>query len=246
MKITSAALSKPGGRDVNEDALGCWMPTPGCGCWVVADGQGRRGGGDIAAQKAVQALLGAYAAKSVVSDANLSQALQAAHRAITDMQAEIIRNQSLRVALAVLCADGRDALWAHIGDVRVYAFRDGELLALTKDHSVPQTLVNAGEISPAQIRGHSDSHRLLRSLGAPGTMQPTLLQNYHRLLPGDLFLICSDGFWQYVTELEMQADWCKSTSLEKWLEHMEMRLLQMAPMEHDNYCAIALLAEAGE
>jgi serine/threonine protein phosphatase PrpC len=245
MKITTASLSKTGGKTVNEDALGGLTPKPGCGCWVVADGQGKRGGGDIAAQKAVQAILDSFAANPRVSDQSLSQALQAAHQTILDMQAEIIRNQSLRVALAVLCIDGRDILWAHIGDVRVYVFRDGELLAQTKDHSVPQTLLKAGEISPAEIRGHIDRHRLLRSIGAPGTMQPTLLDQSHALLPGDLFLICSDGFWRYVKELEMLADWCKSPSLGKWLEYMEMRLLQAVPAEHDNYSAIALLVEPG-
>ena len=43
----------------------------------------------------------------------------------------------------------------------------------------------------------------------------------------------------------MLADWCKSSSLDKWLEYMEMRLLEAAPAGHDNYSAIALLAEAG-
>jgi serine/threonine protein phosphatase PrpC len=245
MKIISATLSKTGGKAMNEDAIGSILTKPGSGCWVVADGQGKRGGGDVAAQKAVQAILDAFAANPMVSEKNLSQALQAAHQMILDMQAEIIRNQSLRVALAVLCVDGRDTLWAHIGDVRVYVFRDGDLLAQTKDHSVPQTLLNAGEISAAEIRWHTDRHRLLRSIGAPGTMQPTLYNQYHELLPGDLFLICSDGFWRYVKELEMLTDWCKSPTLGKWLEYMEMRLLKAAPAQHDNYSAIALLAEAG-
>jgi len=58
--------------------------------------------------------------------------------------------------------------------------------------------------------------------------------------PGDVFLICSDGFWEHVTELEMQAEWCKSVSLEDWLERMEIRILQAAPVDYDSYSAIAL------
>jgi serine/threonine protein phosphatase PrpC len=105
-------------------------------------------------------------------------------------------------------------------------------------------LVNAGEISAREIRGHGSRHRLLRSIGAPESMQPTLLENLFMLRPGDLFLLCTNGFWEHVTELEMQADWCKSANLAKWLERMEMRLLKTAPPEHDDYSAIALLAEA--
>jgi serine/threonine protein phosphatase PrpC len=236
-------LSKPGGREVNEDALGGVAPQPGLGCWALADGQGKRGGGDVAAQKTVQAMLDTFAARPEASEGALEQAVQAAQRAIAEMQAEIVRNQSLRVAAALLCTDGRVALWAHIGNVRVYAFRNGALLAHTKDHSVTQTLVNAGEISPSQIRQHPDHHRLLRAIGIPGTVQPTLSEQSLPLRAGDLFLICSVGFWRHVTELEMLADWCKSSTPEKWLEYLELRLLKAAPADCDNYSAIALLAE---
>jgi len=245
MKMLSATLSKPGGREVNEDALGCLSLEAGAGCWAVADGQGKRGGGDLAAQKVVRALLDAFAARPQAEEETLARAVRSAQQAILNLQAEIVRNQSLRVAAAVLCASGGGVLWAHIGDVRVYAFRNGELLAQTKDHSVPQTLVNAGEIAPAQIRGHPDHHRLLRSIGAPGAVQPAILENRLMLRPGDLFLICSDGFWRHVTELEMLVDWCKSASLERWLERMEIRLLKAAPAgSSDCYSALALLAEA--
>ena len=245
VKMISAGLSKAGGRAPNEDALGGLGQDAAPGCWVVADGQGKRGGGDVAAQKAVRAVLEGFAGRPGVSDKALGHALRAAQQAVAELQAEIVRNQSLRVAVAVLCADGRHALWAHLGDARVYAFRDGALLAQTQDHSVPQTLANAGEIAPAQIRKHADGHRLLRALGAPGASQPTFAGRPQALRPGDAFLLCSQGFWRHVTELQMLADWCKSSSLDKWLEYMEMRLLEAAPAGHDNYSAIALLAEAG-
>lgn len=244
MKWVSATLSKPGGKDANGDATGHVEAEAGLGCWVVADGQGSRGVGKTAARKAVAAIEHAFAAHPAVSNEILLESLEAAQKEILDLQAEIVRNQSMRVAAAVFCASRRAALWAHVGNVRVYAFRNGELLSRTEDHSITQMLLNAGEITPAQARDHGDKHRLLRSLGTPGTLQPTLAESRLMLLPGDLFLLCTDGFWEYVNELEMQADWCKSASLAKWLEHMEMRLLKAVPADHDNYSAIALMAEA--
>jgi serine/threonine protein phosphatase PrpC len=245
MKMLSAIVSKPGGKTINEGAAGCLPPPPGgLGCWVVADGQGNRGGGDIGARKTVRAVLDTVAANPGMAGAILLQALEAAQQEILALQAEIIRNKSIRVAAAVLCSDGRGMLWAHIGDARIYVFRDGEVIAQSKDHSVPQTLANAGEITPAQIRGHAGHHHLLRSIGAPEAMQPSILEQRFAARPGDLFLLCSAGFWLHVTELAMQAEWCKSASLEDWLERMEIRLLQAAPADHGNYSAIALLAQA--
>ncbi len=113
----------------------------------------------------------------------------------------------------------------------------------TQDHSVSQTLVNAGQIAPSDIRGHIDRRRVLRYLGQSAKIHPSIPADKFILQAGDLFLLCTDGFWEYVTELEMQAEWCKSSSLEDWLERMEVRLLNAAPEGHDNYSAIALMAE---
>jgi len=104
-------------------------------------------------------------------------------------------------------------------------------------------LANAGEIGEHEIRGHEDRNRLLRCLGSNEKPQPSLLENPFVLQKGDVFLICSDGFWEYVTELEMLLDWCKSLNLRDWLDRMELRLLKVAPQSQDNYSAIALYAD---
>lgn len=243
MKLLSAMVSKPGSQAVNEDAVGRLPPGADPGCWVVADGQGKRGGGDIGAQKAAQAVLDTVAGAAVPSGKLLERAMDAANQEILAMQAEIVRNRSIRAAAAVLCASGRDAWWAHIGDARVYALRGGEVIAQTQDHSVPQTLVKAGEISPAQMRAHPRHHHLLRALGAPDAMQPCVLEKRFNILPGDVFLLCTAGFWRHVTELEMQAEWSKSGDAQDWLERMEIRLLQAAPADYEDYSAIAVVAE---
>ena len=149
----------------------------------------------------------------------------------------------MRTAIAVLIGDGLIAHWAHVGDVRLYVFREGEVFFQTKDHSVPQALVNAGEIGTDAIRGHEDRNRLLRSLGSPENHQPSVLENPFVILRGDIFLLCTDGFWEYVNELEMLLEWCKSLNLRDWLERMELRILKRAPQGHDNYSAIALFAD---
>jgi serine/threonine protein phosphatase PrpC len=242
MKMLAATLSKPGGREINQDAVGCLPPGSGLGCWVVADGRC-----DFASQKAVELILNNFAANPAISQQTLLKVMGWAQQAFLELQTSHPINQSLTASVAMLCAGGLSALWAHLGNVRIYVFRETEILSQTKDHSIAQALIDAGKLKPEEVRWHKEGYKehggLLRSLGSLGGMRPTVPEIRLKLKPGDLFLICTDGFWEYVTELEMQADWCKSASLEDWLERMEVRILSTAPADHDNYSAIALLAE---
>ena len=69
----------------------------------------------------------------------------------------------MRTTIVLLVADPQPARWGHVGDSRLYHFRGGRIINQTKDHSVPQALVNSGEIKPEEVRFHEDRHRL-----APG------------------------------------------------------------------------------
>lgn len=238
MKLISAVLSKPAGKGVNQDAIGSLPAESGLNCWVLADGRS-----PMAAQRTVQAILGNFAANPAISQPVLARALEMAQFKVLELHSLQEYHLSNSAAVAVFCAGGLSAYWGHVGNVRVYVFRNGEIIAQTKDHSISQALVDGGKLKAMELRGHKDRHALLRSLGTPTGMYPTILENRFKILPEDLFLLCSDGFWEYVTELEMQAEWCKSTSLEDWLERMEMRILLAAPSDHDTYSAIALLAK---
>jgi len=111
----------------------------------------------------------------------------------------------------------------------------------TRDHSVPQALVDAGALQPDMIRNHPDRNQLLRSLGSPGPLHPTLLGHPVALAAGDAFLLCSDGFWEYVLEAEMEQELAEASNPQTWLSRMEARLLWRAPAWHDNYTAIVVL-----
>lgn len=233
--MLTASLSKPGGRKINHDSLGCLPTATGLGCWVIADGP--------AAQQAIEIILDNFAANPAISQPTLLRVMEWTQKKILDLQASQPLNQSLSASVAVFCAGGLSALWAHLGNVRVYVFRNEEILFQTKDHTIAQALVTAGKLNRAELRMHKERNGLLRSLGSLGGMRPSIPEERFKLLPGDLFLLCTDGFWEHVSELEMLADWCKSVSLEDWLERMEMRILLAAPADHDCYSAIALMAK---
>jgi serine/threonine protein phosphatase PrpC len=88
----------------------------------------------------------------------------------------------------------------HVGDSRLYHLREGRRLLRTRDHSVAQMLMELGEISENEIAGHPDQNRLYRSLGSEESPKPELGNGHVR--QDDIFVVCSDGFWEQVNETE--------------------------------------------
>jgi serine/threonine protein phosphatase PrpC len=234
-------LTSAGGRSYNEDHCN-FLLLPQAGCWVLCDGLGGHGGGANASQLAVDTILQSFRTSPEVSPKALESYLAAANQVIVDQQSSdpaLVRMASTAV---VLVSDFRQALWAHIGDSRLYHFRGGRAISQTKDHSVAQALADSGEIAPSQIRFHPDRSSLRRSLGKAEQTQPTVLSAALPLQAGDAFLLASDGFWEYVTETEMEIELSKAMTPADWLRTMERRLRTKANGDFDNYSAVAVLS----
>ncbi|HKV38601.1 MAG TPA: protein phosphatase 2C domain-containing protein, partial [Blastocatellia bacterium] len=210
-------------------------------CWVVADGLGGHRGGAVASRLAVDTILGSFHQNRTLSPAAISGHVFAANQAVLSRQREDSEFSQARTTVVVLVSDYRSCLWAHVGDSRLYHFRGGRLLSQTKDHSVPQAMADAGEISGDRIRYHEDRNRLLRTLGMEGELRPAASTQAVRLREDDAFLLCVDGFWEYVLETEMGVDLAKSACSGDWLTKMEARILRRAKDGHDNYTAVAVL-----
>lgn len=243
MKLTHATLSRPGGRKVNEDAAKSLLMTDSQGCWVVADGLGGHGGGDVASKIVVDSIITAYADKPEFSAARLNTMLVAANQAIVQGQQAADRISSMRSTAVVLMLQDAQAWWAHVGDSRLYHFVHGLKVHQTRDHSVPQVMVDAGDIAYDDIRHHQDRNRLTRSLGNSGKLRATIPDQPVKIGKGDAFLLCTDGFWEYVTEAEMATALANAASASDWLTRMEAMLSRKAPPNNDNYTATAVFVE---
>jgi len=230
------SYTSSGGRQVNEDSV-LIIRSDGQFAAAVADGLGAYGGGDIASSAATAAVQNSLPPDGITDEAVLHSCLEAANIAVLKRQKPGIPMKS---TVVILTAENGRAAFAHVGDSRGYFFRNNRVTCRTTDHSVSQMAVQQGDITPAQIRFHAGRNTLLRALGADYRAygEVTALPP---LLNGDAFLLCSDGFWEYVTEAEMESDLTAAKATSDWLERMLKRIEKSAPKGNDNLSAVAVI-----
>jgi PPM family protein phosphatase len=241
LEVSIAVLSKVGGRKRNEDSCGHWA-TGGQICCVLSDGAGGHGGGDVASRLAVDSVLSGFQAAPEVSPQKAAELIELANQEVIAHQGDRDELQDMRATLVVLLINEHlsKAAWAHIGDSRLYAFRGGSQFYQTKDHSVFQSMIDAGYVKPSSARESSQRTILTGSLGGEEGFTPDVTEALQGVQSGDAYLLCSDGFWEYVSESDMERLMQRVASPQDWLEQMELELLANKREGHDNYSAIAI------
>ncbi len=161
--ISYSFSSSKGKKQKNEDTCGVAIREDGAMLFCVTDGLGGHIGGKVASQTAIEGAFQYFLSKQFEFEnhQSISQLIFHANQAILNKQKEIPNLQQMRSTIVILVIKDNLAIWGHIGDVRLYHFRNGIINHQTKDHSVPQMLVDMGEISYNEIREHSDRSRLL-------------------------------------------------------------------------------------
>ncbi|HYH43069.1 MAG TPA: PP2C family serine/threonine-protein phosphatase [Burkholderiales bacterium] len=241
MELEIAVLSRTGGRSVNEDACGFW-PGPGICYCVLADGAGGHGGGDVASKLVVQEALNSFRERQGCSAPVIAGAMRAANETLIAQQRTDRKLAEMRATVVVLALDfdHAQASWGHIGDSRLYCFREHEIVAQTRDHSVVQTMVEAGYLQPHELRTSPERSKLLNALGDREGFEPSVEGQPFPLQGGDKFLMCSDGLWEYIEDAELAQTLAEAPSAEAWLRSLESRVLSRGRSGQDNYSAIAV------
>lgn len=170
------------------------------GIYAVCDGMGGESCGEEASRMAVGALRGVPPENFLArGPAYLSQ--------INDSLCQLMRQRKARIGTTFvgLTVAGDQGRILNIGDSRAYLLRRGRLCKLSRDHSQAQRLMDLGLITPQEAAVHPDRHRLTQHLGIfPEEM---IIEPYESdlfaLYRGDLFLLCSDGLTDMLTEPEI-------------------------------------------
>lgn len=189
-------------RSMNQDS-GCSSPR----LLAVADGMGGHAHGEVASAVAIAELanLDIRLRDAGTAGADLLALLQdAVARAAARLTDEASHNPDLRGAgttVVAMLLDGTRAGFVHLGDSRAYLLRDGELLQLTRDHTLVQALVDEGRLSAEEAADHPRRSVLVRTLQAGGRDEPDLFEYEARL--GDRYLLCSDGVTAVLSDQDL-------------------------------------------
>jgi serine/threonine protein phosphatase PrpC len=206
MKFTIYQNSRQGPRKYNQDRL-AYSYSKDALLLVLADGMGGHRHGEIAAQLAVKTLTDAFqrlAVPFLSSPAKfLTDHIQQVHDMIDNVtqRDELIESPRTTIVAAII---QRGFLYcAHVGDSRLYHFRDGYLLFRTEDHSIVQSLYKKGVISKEEMATHPYKNKIYNCVGGEQTPQIDLA-NRIELVEGDTILLCTDGVWGFVTDQQIK------------------------------------------
>jgi PPM family protein phosphatase len=182
-------------RQGNEDSYFVRAPL-----FVVADGMGGAQAGEVASEMAVasfdRGLPGGPPAEGlvhVIADAN---------QRIHDRSRADAGSAGMGTTVTAAYVGQDDVTIAHVGDSRAYVLRDGELIRLTRDHSLVDELVRRGKLTQEQAESHPQRSVITRALGPEPEVEVDV--EVYQARGGDLFLLCSDGLTGMVPEARVQ------------------------------------------
>ena len=222
-------------REINEDAC---LDQPDAGRWAVADGMGGHAVGDLASRLVIDAL------DQLPPTAGVAHGLAQTRAQLLDanrqLREEAARRQVQRIGstVVVLFACDRFCSYLWAGDSRIYLYRDGKLRKLTRDHSHVEELRALGLLTEEEARSHPAHNVITRAVGAADQLD--LDEDTIEVADGDVFLLCSDGLSNEITDAEILAT-LASTDCQR--ASVELVDLALARGGRDNITAVVVQAE---
>jgi serine/threonine protein phosphatase PrpC len=237
-------------RTHNEDAF---RIDTELGLYVVCDGMGGHAAGEVAAQTAAGELVRFIAAErsrlagfdgSVEAAQELAElvtrAIVHASKVVFDLAASDRGKHGMGTTCVLLLALGGKGIVANVGDSRLYMVRDGQLYQLSTDHNFVTEAVAQGTMTREQAATSPHAHVLTRAVGTQAWVHPDLL--VFDILPGDTFLLCSDGLYEYTSDADELRAMLSVPSLKDIPSHLIR--CAIAGGGHDNITAIVARAVA--
>ena len=247
MRIRYKTYTDVGDREQNEDRLAVCRTRFGY-CFAVADGLGGLDLGEVAAELACTTVADYAGILPAASGQKLEQMFWAAQQAVLDRQHQQHSESQMKTTLNVVLVDDTNIYWGHVGDSRTYYAENSRLLRRTFDHSVTQMLSAIGQVKDGEIRFHEDRSKLLRVLGTPWTKSQVELEPDIPLKGSQQLLLCTDGFWEYITEEQIQICLEEANDPDIWMENM-LELISRNDHrggQRDNRTAITIWIDDGE
>lgn len=227
-------------REANQDYFQFEMLTENSGYAVVCDGMGGAKAGNIASRLACE-VISDYLKRSLRPSMTSTQietilrsAVYSANTAVYEASQKDEEYRGMGTTVVLLYVDNDCAYIVHVGDSRAYAFSDNTLTQITVDHSMVQTMVDNGQITPDEARVHPSKNVITRALGVGAQVSADL--DFADATSGTVILLCSDGLSNYVSAEQIAAE------LKNFDNRVAQRLVNIANDNGggDNITAVAV------
>ena len=242
MDIETAEITRTGNRRNNQDRYTVMIGDRAV-LLGVADGMGGHSDGAGAAEAATRAWAAAFRSSRNVIAAPvqfLQDSMQRAHLKVVEMARGQGLEHAPRTTGVMALVHGGSVRWIHAGDSRAYLIRNGTILKRSRDHSVVEELVRRGQISEEEALSHPMRHYVETCLGGDDNTPSFRLRRRMRLVPGDVIMLCSDGFWAPLEMDDAARRLSTEADLQQTLEELAAEAEQAAAPRSDNITAVAL------
>lgn len=221
-------------RQNNEDV---WAELPEVRFYILADGMGGHQAGEVASRETTEILCRLLHKYFKGKPKSADEAIEEMKRAICQTNGHIFKlgrsHSELRgmgTTLCLLHIREKEVIYAHVGDSRIYRYRDGHLKLLTKDHSLLSDLVDLGQILDEAPDGFHYKNIITRAIGTEAEVEPSIEKDHWH--SRDIYLLCSDGLSDAISTTEMEKILKHSASLSE----AAMSLVSLSKVKggHDN------------
>ena len=250
MKIEFASKTVIGRKDSNDDRIlidGKILDNCSHNGFIclpiitaICDGCGGYKGGNIAAESVLELL--SYEKPGDLADASyLSQVLDNCQHYVMEKRKEMPQFSEMCTTIAGLVISESSIIVFHSGDSRVYRHDKWGLARMTKDHSVVQNMIDDGELLPEQASNHPRRNVITRSIGTDGQL-PEIYVSHTSINPGEKYLLCSDGLWEYVDDTQINRLLGQNNNIQQVVDELlELALKQGA----DDNISICICSREG-
>lgn len=194
-------------RETNEDFIAHQCPEEPAvrlskgHLFAIADGVGGTQAGEVASREATQQLISSYYGSPKRWGRAMEEAFQRANLHVYDLGLSNPEYRKMQTTLSAIVLVEDRAMIGHVGDTRIYLVRGGTIQQLTRDHSEVNELVRMQIITPEMARHHPRRNIITRAIGTTPFLQPEFRKI--EIEPGDIFVMCTDGVWEFVEEQEI-------------------------------------------
>lgn len=246
-----AYKSNKGGRERNQDYL-AYATTGTDTCLVACDGLGSYDGSEIISSLCADTIVESFKrsvdenSAEAYSVENCRQIMLEAQNVLLEQKKRVPELKDACTTMACVITNKEKSFLVHIGDTRIYLFKDGKLFFQTRDHSLAQYAVDRGDITLKEVRTHKDQNKLTRVMGSDYYIPPDIDIYSEPIKQGDAFVLCTDGYWEYIFEDELQNILENSATSDEALLNLQCVLENRVDKYNDNFSIIIAVAREGE